>query len=51
MITAQDLPKRMEKFEQAHGAGNLEEAVEVLHGMVSIFLPWAPFGLSSWQKV
>jgi len=39
MITAQDLPKRMEKFEQAHGAGNLEEAVEVLHGMVSIFSP------------
>lgn len=39
MITAQDLPKRMEKFEQAHGSGNWTEAVEVLHGMVSIFSP------------
>lgn len=39
MITAQDLPKRMENFEQAHGAGNWDGAVEALHGMVSIFSP------------
>jgi len=36
LITAQDLPKRMEAFEAAHRGGDTDGAKAVLHGVVSI---------------